>query len=75
MHCFTPRIHHQTDVSAIHITPVIVLLNATFSVGVNIPLNTASSIWYDVINLAEWFTISIMRMTEYSQCHVYVSAK
>ena len=31
-------------------------------------------IWYYIINPAEWFTTSIMRMTEDSQCHVYVCA-
>ena len=35
-----------------------------------IPLITASSIWNDVINLAEWFIISIMRMHEYSPDHI-----
>ena len=58
MHCFTLK--HQTDVSEIHSTPLNVLVNATTSGGLNIPLSTASSIWYDVINPAEWFIISIM---------------
>ena len=40
--------------------------------GVNILMNTESSIWYYAINPAEWFTTSMMRMSEYSQGHVYV---
>ena len=68
---------HQTSVSEIHSTTLIVLmfvlLNATSAGDVNFPLTTASNIWYDVINLAEWFTFYIMRMTEYSQCHIYTS--
>ena len=65
-HEFTTK--HQTDISAIHSTQLIVG-------GVNITLTTTSSIWYDVINHAELLTISIMIMTEYSKCHVYVCAK
>ena len=37
-------IKHQTDVSYIHSTPLIVLVNATSAGGVNIPLTTASII-------------------------------
>ena len=67
---------HQTNASEIQITPliVLVLVNATSSEGVIIARTTASSIWYYIINPAESFTISIMRMTEDSQCHVYVCA-
>ena len=69
----------QTNVSEIHSTQLIVLLfvlvKAISLQGVNIPLATVSSIWNDVINPAEWFIISIMRMLEYSQGHEYVCAK
>ena len=47
-------IGHQIDVSEIHSTPLIVLVfvlvSTTSAGGVNIPLTTAPSIWYDVIN-------------------------
>ena len=70
---------HQTNVSEIHSTPLIVLVfvlvNATSLGGVNILLTTASGRWYDVINPSEWFTISILRMLEYSQCHIYLCTK
>ena len=61
--------------STLQIVLVFVLVNVTSSGGVNISLNTASRIWYDVINHAEWFTISILRITKYNQCQVYVCAK
>ena len=70
---------HQTYVSAIHSTQLIVLVfvlvKAISLQGVNIPLTTASSIWNDVINPAEWFIISIMKIHVYSQGYIYVCAK
>ena len=70
---------HQTNVSAIHssqlIVLVFVLVKAISLQGANIPLITASSIWNDVINPAEWFIISIIKIHVYSQGHIYVCAK
>ena len=54
---------------------VLMLANATSAGGANIHLTTALNMWYDVIHPAELLTISIMRITEYCQCHVYVCAK
>ena len=71
--------NHQSNVSEIHSTLLIVLVYETLSGGATIPLITASNIWYYIINPAEWFTISIMRMTEDSpvprtcMCNVDIS--
>ena len=59
---------HQSNVSEIHSTPLIVMVNAT-------SFGRCKHDWYDAINTAEWFTTSMMRMPEYSQGHVYVCAK
>ena len=66
---------HQTNVSAIHSTQLIVLVKAISLQGVNILLTTASRIWNDVINPAEWFIIFIVKMHVYSQGHINVCAK
>ena len=82
-HWFTRKFttKDKTNASEIHSTPLIVLVsfilvNTTLSGGVNNPLTTASIIWYDVIKPVEWFTISIMRMPEYSQgTYMYVQSR
>ena len=70
---------HQTNVSLIHSTQLIVLVfvlvKAISLLGVNILLTAASIIWNDVINPAEWLILSIMKMHAYSQGHIYVCEK
>ena len=47
--------NHQSNVSEIHSTLLIVLVYETLSGGATISLITTSNIWYYIINPAEWF--------------------
>ena len=55
-------------VSEIHSILLIMLVNVT-------PFGGYQVLWYDAINPAERFIISMMGMPEYSQGHVYVCEK